>query len=975
MSVYDPFKDTPNKIISEGQQISIEFEKISATSACICWSLPVNVENTNYPAAEYNGIVIVLDTVPIIEAQTPVNGKYYVADYTADRDLHLGDKIGTGLVVGAFYDDKTTKTITIQGVDSSTPYYVAGFAVDNVARYHTAGVRSYSLALELNKTGIDTSGYNIVKLGVQNTDLTGLNSITNYTLFTTIDDTKYTWDFIGSSISTYQDLIDAINFKIATIDNPYMGAIPQNANGLYVDLLNLKLYQWDGYQNNLLSAYFGDPSPNTVSIGGYWNDANNVLHQWDGTQWNIIPTFNYLRSLDQLQCNDYWFNGTLAYRWNDTIWIPQITYNQEADPVAVPILDCNTYWFDENTNTLNYWLSLIDCKNINKTGKWIPTTTMLSAVDPTQLVDGSYWFNSKYYQLNIRLANTWVILPRLNTDPLYVPVYIQTSEPLLPGPGSLWYNEVLSELKIFNADWTPVAIITWPADPTTNLVSGLLWWNTTTDILYIWDNIIHNWLEVSNFIVSHIDPSLPLNIATNSVWYKTSTAVLKYWDGMQWVIANYFYNATTPTLISGDYWYNTNTGVYFIYVGDVWVSIISQFSLTDPLLPLVGAYWYSLNTNTLSLWTGVVWMPVLFSANSLIPNTDTLWYNSITRVLSRWNGTNWVSGVIRAVAALDVNGDFILTSTSKGSVSIVYISPYTDIISQIIGLFGYTSPRGQYQLPIKGTDAIPVITMDKQVGVGTDGSEDERKNLVNQLLMSLGYPSIKVELSKDELNYAIDLALSTFRRNSGSAYERALFFMDFMPNQQVYYFTDKAVGLNRVTRIQTIQRKSSSFLGNQAGQGVYGQMVLQHLYAMGTYDLISYHIISEYVELLEILFASRVVFRFHERTRKLEIFQNIGQQERVLVDCTLERTEQELITDRISGKWIRDWALGEACQMLSQIRGKFSALPGAGGSVSLNASDLQARADALFLQCYSDIDDFIVNEPENTGLESTIVIG
>ena len=980
MSVYDPFKDTPNKIISEGQQISITFEKASANSANICWTLPVNIDVVNYPPSEYNGIVIVLDTVPIIEGQTPVDGKYYVADYTADRDLHLGSKIGTGLVVGAFYDNKITTTVTIQGVDPSTPYYVAGFAVDNVCRYHTAGVRSYSLALELNKTGVDTSGYQLIKLGIQGTDATGLASTVTYTLFLTIDGTSYTWNFLGSDVATYQALIDAINYKIATIDNPYTGAIPQNSNGLYVDLVNQKLYQWDGYNNNLVPSYFGDPAPNIIYVDGYWYDSYNILHQWNGTQWNTLPTFNFLRPLNQLECQDFWYNGTTAYQWNDTIWIESPhTYNQEIDPTAIPVLDCNYFWLNTTTGVLSSWLSLTNCSALNKSGKWVIATAISYATNPTTPMDGDYWFNTSYHLLYVRVSGTWLPLPKPNTDPEYTPVYIQSVEPLLPGPGSLWYNESIGVLKVYNvSSWVTLNAVAWPTDPTIK-AAGDLWLDTAsaTPILYIWDAVDTNWVLVSDFTASAIDPSLPLTITTKSAWYQASTSILRYWDGTQWIIANYFYSANVPPdVVIGDYWFNTATKQYFKWDGTTWMLIIAQFSIIDPLAPTIGDYWFSINANTLSIWTGTAWMSVMFSSTTFTPSVDTLWYNSITKILSRWNGANWVPGVLRAVASLDVNGNFLLTSTSKGSISTAVISQYTDATSMaVVGLFGFTSPEGEIQLPVKGTDSIPIGPMYKEVGIGTDGSEDERKNLVNQLLMSLGYPSIKVELSKDDLYYAIDLALSMFRRNSGSAYERAIFFMDFMPNQQIYYMTDKSVGLNRIVRIQTIQRKSSSFLGNQAGQGVYGQMVLQHLYSMGTYDLISYHIISEYVELMEILFATRVVFRFHERTRKLEIFQNIGQRERVLVDCTLERSEQELITDRISGKWIRDWALGEACQMIAQVRGKFSALPGAGGGVSLNASDMQARADALFLQCYADIDDFIVNEPENTGVEGTIVIG
>jgi hypothetical protein len=126
---------------------------------------------------------------------------------------------------------------------------------------------------------------------------------------------------------------------------------------------------------------------------------------------------------------------------------------------------------------------------------------------------------------------------------------------------------------------------------------------------------------------------------------------------------------------------------------------------------------------------------------------------------------------------------------------------------------------------------------------------------------------------------------------------------------------------------------------------------------------------------MEILFANRIVHRFNEHTRRLDIYQNIGIPEKVLVDCTLERTEQELMIDRVSSKWILQWALGEACVMLANIRGKYGSIPGAGGSVSMNAGELQSRADEYFEKCRFEIDNYITSEPENIGLESTLIWG
>ena len=43
--------------------------------------------------------------------------------------------------------------------------------------------------------------------------------------------------------------------------------------------------------------------------------------------------------------------------------------------------------------------------------------------------------------------------------------------------------------------------------------------------------------------------------------------------------------------------------------------------------------------------------------------------------------------------------------------------------------------------------------------------------------------------------------------------------------------------------------------------------------------------------------------------------------------------------------------------------------------MSLNSGDLVTRANDLFEKCRYDIDNFIANEPENIGIESTMLWG
>ena len=202
-----------------------------------------------------------------------------------------------------------------------------------------------------------------------------------------------------------------------------------------------------------------------------------------------------------------------------------------------------------------------------------------------------------------------------------------------------------------------------------------------------------------------------------------------------------------------------------------------------------------------------------------------------------------------------------------------------------------------------------------------------------------------------------------------------MFFLDTIPRQQHYVLSDKVVGFNTIVTVMGAYRMTSAFLSSAHGNGVYGQVVLQHLYNMGTFDLLSFHLVSQYIEQMEALFATRLTYNWNESSRTLAFFQSFSLHERILLDVTCERTEQELFKDRWTRDYIERYAYAESMRMLAQVRGKFASLPGAGGGIALNASDLMAQHDTIKAELYQQIDDLIVNDVENIGQESSFIIG
>ena len=56
--------------------------------------------------------------------------------------------------------------------------------------------------------------------------------------------------------------------------------------------------------------------------------------------------------------------------------------------------------------------------------------------------------------------------------------------------------------------------------------------------------------------------------------------------------------------------------------------------------------------------------------------------------------------------------------------------------------------------------------------------------------------------------------------------------------------------------------------------------------------------VASYIEQMEHMFAAKISFTWNERSRELTIYNVSGRNEIVLIECAIERTENDLLTDR-----------------------------------------------------------------------------
>lgn len=1030
MSVFDPIGDSAHGLRTEGQEIKLSFKQGVPASGqgTIEWNIPTPAHGCNADAGGvYAGIVLLLSTEPLDATNIPQDGSIYVADPTASFDLSTADRIGNAIVVGAVYEcekksrgEELTTSIIISDLTPGASYYVGGYALDCQNRYHADGIRAYSDSYG-EKDGASIPSIQEIAFGggILPTDGTGLIPGVTYEFELIVDDSfpnGYEHETISINIDgivagTYQDLLDSINSQILLSSNPPQSPIPPHTNDFYWEATQEQLYQFDGAEYNAVDTLTEPTDPANVTMGIYWYDSTNKVLQRNNipspTGWNIIPFLETESDPFDPECDLYWFNGTIARRWNGTIWLDQDTLISTTDPSICPTVECGTYWYDETNSKIVGWddVGLV----------WQDDSAIYWPEAPDQLSDNTYWFDDTSNRLFLRQASTWVDLTNNSTTK------IQEIEPSILEAGVLWYKPSTEELLEYVVGqftgWATLDVLVWGADPTIT-ETGELWWNSTTDILSIWDGLNSTWAEVARFIISGYDPTQPIPIQVGSLWYEPTNAVLRRWDGGDWVSVTHVNGLTDPMDISlGDAWYKPSTNTWSVWdtpsLG--WNEINPIDSTIDPNSIPNETYWFDTTNTALYVRNGVSWAAVTFSTVPFTPARKSLWYDSSTAILKEWDGTAWVSATSNVLVYFNTGGGITFATVKKGSSTAILvpapigslsephvvgtgfasftefdIDPVTQYtfergtdgkvyvaryISDDTFLWSNLSNVGLIQVPKSGNDGKSGLPSYAELGVGDDGTPDERRELMDSIRSQLGYPVVDVELTNYQLDTAIQGALESFRKRASSAYRRGFYFLNIEPGKQEYILTNKAMGYNKIVSVTSAHRFTSAFLSSAHGSGVYGQVVLQHLYNMGTFDLTSFHLVSQYVEQLEHLFSTRLTFTFHEHDRVLSFFNSFTRPERVLLDCMIERTEQDLLKDRFIKTWIERYALSEAMMMLSHIRGKFASLPGAGGGISLNAGELISIAQSYREELLQQIDEFIVDMPEEVGQYSTFILG
>lgn len=978
MGTYTKFADGPDQIRKEGQEITIKFIRLTETTGRITWNIPRPSAGCNVDTQAYDGIVVTLDNVPANYLSTsPKDASYYTADATGDRDLHVGDKLDTSLVVGAFYNDKKTVSLEIDGFPPRTPYYISGYAVDAQGRYHREGVHAYSLPTGVGeKLTDDKSAYQdiaiVSALPLSINNLTGLEVNKDYKFAIQLCCKRHEFTIHGRDALTYKSLVDAINVAFAESACPPRSPNAPNAGEYYLDEKNEELYLWDGWKNLEQDLIWSKANPAIPLIGSYWySQESKVLSKYESSGW-VTVTNIIMQESDPTKPQDgqVWFDGTDAWEWDNNHWCKLCVFNSERNPLLPPLLGSNTYWYDTTNQAISHWSTEFK--------KWEDAEVIYWAVDPNNLDQGTYWYDETVSKMKILTDGEFTEVPNVwYKEPTKAGNF---PRPPNPTAGMFWY--VPTSGKFYqrdsaNQNWVDVRYLSAVSNPT-DRKSCDAWWNSVMDKMFVWDAVNTKWVEVAMFYQTATDPRIPTALPDCAVWYNPVTKKIIKILSAGCDEAEVIFSAYDPkNLPVGTIWFWKD--VWKEWDGANWIDTFPIIADENPYVIADGVFWYNPDMQELMVRRNNQWVQIFYSTISLVPKKGSVWFNTVDEVLLEWDGVTWIPTTAFAYVEFKQRTckeerEVLRFSTKKRGCT--DCDTEFKIIIESENLFTYLRPSVIYNDAIGGSTGLVGGPTYKQLGIGDDGDPVERRKLADTIRIALGAPSTTVELTKEQLDYAIDNALLVIRKRSSFGYLRGLFFLDAKPNQQVYQLTNECVGFNKIVDITSIYRtRGTAFRTNYAQNDMFSFAALQQMYTLGTFDILTYHLTASYMEELETLFAERIMYQWTERTRELRMHSNIGGRERVLIDCMLERTEQDLLTDRETAHFIQRWAIMEAKSMLAAIRGKFATLPGPNGSTTLNAAELSTQVESERTALEDELSDMVMQDAVGVGMRSHFILG
>jgi hypothetical protein len=238
----------------------------------------------------------------------------------------------------------------------------------------------------------------------------------------------------------------------------------------------------------------------------------------------------------------------------------------------------------------------------------------------------------------------------------------------------------------------------------------------------------------------------------------------------------------------------------------------------------------------------------------------------------------------------------------------------------------------------------------------------QREILTQEVFRRLGGGMVKIELTPEHLDDALDFALATYRQRSANSVEERYAFLELQPDQNEYILP------NEIQEVRQILR-SGNGAGAMSGGGsnfdpfsasLANQTMLGSGKGGGIPSLVTYELFAGFQELVQTMFGFHILFNWHPSRHRLDIMRRPQAVETVMLWVYATRPDELLISDTYARPWLVRFTTAQAKVMLGEARSRFGTFVGPQGGTTLNGDALksegQMEMDNLLLELSNQVE-------------------
>jgi len=228
--------------------------------------------------------------------------------------------------------------------------------------------------------------------------------------------------------------------------------------------------------------------------------------------------------------------------------------------------------------------------------------------------------------------------------------------------------------------------------------------------------------------------------------------------------------------------------------------------------------------------------------------------------------------------------------------------------------------------------------------MANDIGYNSREELIKETQLRLADGIVDVELDREQYDVAIKKALSKYRQLSSGAVEESMIFITTQENVTEYTLPDEVMEVRRLYR-RGIGTNSGGGTNFDPFDVAFNNMYMLQAGQIG--GLAVFDAFAQYKETIGRVFGSEYNFLWNRNTKVLKILRNVRHEEEVAVGVYNYIPESILLKDVYASDWLAAYTLSQSKYMLGEARSKYtSGLPGAGGAIQLNGTELKSEAQA-----------------------------